>query len=43
MLSTMASVLACLGLSALPFIFLGYVRSRVRHELETSLGEATPT
>jgi ABC-type arginine transport system permease subunit len=25
--------LACLGMFTLPFIFMGYVRSRVRHAL----------
>jgi hypothetical protein len=29
----LAFVLACLGLLALPFLFMGYVRLRVRHAL----------
>lgn len=33
MLDLAIQVLACLGLFALPFIFMGYVRFRVRHAL----------
>jgi hypothetical protein len=32
----LATVLTCLGLFALPFIFMGYVRSRVRHALRAA-------
>ncbi len=31
-----ASLVTALGLCALPFIFMGYVRSRVRHALKTA-------
>jgi hypothetical protein len=36
MLDLAIQVLACLGLFALPFIFMGYVRSRVRHALRAA-------
>jgi len=40
MLDLAIVVLACLGLFALPFIFMGYVRSRVRHALRAASSKA---
>jgi hypothetical protein len=36
MLDLAIQVLACLGLFALSFLFMGYVRSRVRHVLRAA-------
>ena len=40
MLDLAIQVLACLGLFALPFVFMGYARSRVRHALRVVGKEA---
>jgi hypothetical protein len=39
MLDLAISVLACLGLFALPFILIGYVRPNVRHTLSAPMGK----
>ncbi len=36
MLDLATQMLMVIGVCALPFIFMGYVRSRVRHVLETT-------
>ena len=35
----LATIILVLGLLALPFIFMGYVRSRVRHALKAVAGK----
>jgi len=37
----LATVILALGLLTLPIIFMGYVRSRVRHALKNVAGEVT--
>ena len=40
MLDLAIKVMACLGLVALPFIFMGHSRSSVKYALRAKLGEA---